>query len=188
MSLWSHHPIDFTHIHTDDVSTETLDHFLVNVRLVPLVKECVVLHRGDNLSRQSPILLKMYVGAIPTTQKSSSWLARKPAWFKANIVYIEHYKTDMQDRLQMMAVPDSLRCSDPLCRDECHTTDRDNLVLDILCSVVESSHTTLPLSGGRRATPAGSKSGKRSNGNIPGWSEEVEPFRQEAIFKGQETF
>ena len=182
VSLWQHHSIDFTHIHTDDVSTATLDHFLVNERLLPLVKECVVLHRGDNLSRHSPILLKLDVGAIPTSQKTSSWLPRKPAWFKATMVDMENYKTDMQDRLQRMVVPDSLTCSDPLCRDESHTADRDNLVLDILCSVVESSHTTLPLSGGRRATPAGSKSGKRSNGNIPGWSEEVEPFRQEAIF------
>ena len=45
VSLWKHHPIDFTHVHTDDVSTAILDHFLVNERLIPLVEECVALHR-----------------------------------------------------------------------------------------------------------------------------------------------
>ena len=52
VSLWHHHPVDFTHVHTDDVSTSILDHFMVNERLIPLVEECVALHRGDNLSRK----------------------------------------------------------------------------------------------------------------------------------------
>ena len=41
----------------------------------------------------------------------------------------------------------------------------------------------LPLAGGRRAVPASSKSSiGRSVGNIPGWKEEVEPFREQALF------
>ena len=37
VSLWRHHHVDHTHVHTDNVSTSTLDHFLVNERLLPLV-------------------------------------------------------------------------------------------------------------------------------------------------------
>ena len=81
-----------------------------------------------------------------------------------------------------MAITASLGCSDPLCSDPTHSTERDDHVLDILCSIVESSHTKLPLAGGRRAAPANSKSGKVSGGNIPGWNEEVEPFRQDSLF------
>ena len=53
-------------------------------------------------------------------------------------------------------------------------------MLDILCALVETTHTALPLAGGRRAT-AGVKAGPPS-GRIPGWREEVEPHREEARF------
>ena len=60
VSLWGHHHADYTHVHTDNVSTATLDHFLVNERLLPLVEQCQVLHRGDNMSRHSPILFRLH--------------------------------------------------------------------------------------------------------------------------------
>ena len=81
--LWESHPIDYTHIHTDMRSTSVLDHFLVNERLVPLVEECKVLHRGDNMSRHSPILLKLRVGDIPLKKKVNTSVPRKSAWHKA---------------------------------------------------------------------------------------------------------
>ena len=34
VSVWEHYPISYTHIHTDMVSTSTLDHFVVNERLL----------------------------------------------------------------------------------------------------------------------------------------------------------
>ena len=79
-----------------------------------LVKKCHVIHRGDNMSRHSPILLELDVGAIPTKQKESTWLPKKQAWYKTTLVDIESYKTDMKFRLQNLAVPDSLDRSDPL--------------------------------------------------------------------------
>lgn len=68
-SVWDTYPIDFTHIHTDVRSTAILDHFLVSARLISLINECKVLHRGDNLSRHSPILLKLRVGDISEKKK-----------------------------------------------------------------------------------------------------------------------
>ena len=173
VSAWSHHPVDHTHVHTDGVSHSVLDHFLVNERLVPLIEECTPLHRGDNLSRHSPILLRLKVGDIPTKQKASSWLPKKPAWYKASLVDIQNYKQDMQVSLQKLMVPDNLCCKDPHCSDPAHSSDRDSFVLDILCSLIESSHTKLPLAGGRRAAPAPKvshgKDGMASKENIPGW-------------------
>ena len=131
------------------------------------------------MSRHSPILLELDVGAIPTKQKESSWLPKKPAWYKATMGDIVLYKEDMQDRLQSLAVPDTLGCSDPKCSDSEHSSDRDSFVLDILCSIVESTHSVLPLGGGRRAN---STDTQVSSGNIPGWTENVQPFRELAIF------
>ena len=50
-------------------------------------------------------------------------------------------------------------------------------MLDILLSIVETSHTSLPLCGGRRV--GRSASGCKA---LPGWTEEVEPFRKESMY------
>ena len=59
------------------------------------MEDCKVLHRGDNLSRHSPILLKLKVGDIPTKRKAKIWKPKKPAWYKANLETIEEYKADL---------------------------------------------------------------------------------------------
>ena len=64
LSVWDKFPIDYTYIHTDLKSTSTLDHFLVNERLLDLVVDAGVLHFGDNLSRHSPIIMKLNVGRL----------------------------------------------------------------------------------------------------------------------------
>ena len=83
VSLWDSNDVDYTHVHTDFVSTAVLDHFIVTERLVPLVVKCQPIHRGDNLSRHSPILLQLNLGNIPSRQVKVSWLPKKPAWHKA---------------------------------------------------------------------------------------------------------
>ena len=54
-------------------------------------------------------------------------------------------------------------------------------ILDMLCSVIESSHSVIPLAGGQRA---GSGTGRSdfTSGCVPGWKEEVEPFQEDARF------
>ena len=58
-SVWDAQYIDYTHVHTDGIATSTIDHFLISSRLVGLVEECGPVHRGDNLSRHSPIFLRL---------------------------------------------------------------------------------------------------------------------------------
>ena len=48
VTLWSEHPVDYTHVHTDHKSTSTLDHFLISPRLVPLVSDCGVRHSAQS--------------------------------------------------------------------------------------------------------------------------------------------
>ena len=59
VSVWWDNPVDFTHVHTDGVSTSTIDHFLVKRRLLREVVDCGPVHSGDNLSRHSPIFLQL---------------------------------------------------------------------------------------------------------------------------------
>ena len=75
-----------------------------------------------------------------------------------------------------MALPDSLDCRDTHCRDEIHSNQRDDFVLDVMGAVIESSHKCIPMVGGRQ------KSVRPDSGMVPGWREEVAPFRDASIF------
>ena len=59
MSMWKKYDCDFTHIHTDNKSISTIDHWMCNERLSNHIIECLLIHPGDNLSRHSPIMLKL---------------------------------------------------------------------------------------------------------------------------------
>ena len=177
--VWERNPVDFTHMHTDLISTSTLDHFVVNERLLPLI-QAGVLHLGDNLSRHSPIMLKLDIGAIPKKQKSVVKLNKKPAWYIATEVDIINYNRELQCRLDVLNIPNSLACSDPHCQDTSHSSERDGFLLDILCGVIESSHDAIPKTSGRKVKNSEKSSSK--SGCIPGWHEEIEPYRTDSLF------
>ena len=159
--VWERHPIDFTHLHTDLKSTSTLDPFIVNERLLPLLQADVV-HLGDNLSRHSPVMLKLDIGAIPKKGNIRIENLKKPAWYKANQEDRDKYSMQLQSKLENLKVPSSLYCSDPHCQDLTHSSERDSLLLDILVGVIEASHEAIPMTSGRRAG-----SGRECR---PGWS------------------
>ena len=136
-SVWDSFPVSYTHIHTDLKSTATLDHFLVNERLLSLITDAGVLHLGDNPSRHSPIMLKIAIGDIPTRKSVSRSSVKRPAWYKAEQEHKDQYTEQLSERLGEIPVPHSLLCSDPLCQVQEHTQERDNFVLDIMSTVIK---------------------------------------------------
>ena len=178
VSIWQEQPVDFTHVHTDNKSVSTLDHFLISPCLLPDVSGCGVIHRGDNMSRHSPIWLKINLGSpIPVRELLASKSPRKPSWLKATQTDAETYAAALQVRLKALLVPESMHCTDCKCSNPTHSQERDSFTLDILIAIVETTHTTLPFCGGRRVSNTGG--GIRA---VPGWQEEVEPFQQETKY------
>ena len=175
-SLWEHHPIDYTHMHTDDTSVSTIDHFIVNERLVGLVRDCGPIHLGDNMSRHSPIVVKFDLGSLPAAGKSAVVRPKRPAWYKATEQQVEAYRCDLARRLEEVRVPACLECTDLQCREEEHSAARDSMVLDIMSAVIEASHATIPMVGGRQGAA------RRDCGSMPGWREEVAPYRDASVF------
>ena len=106
-SIWVSNPIDYTHIHTDEKSVTTLDHFICNERLISLVKDCGPLHLGDNLSRHSPIMIKLDLGKLPNRQKTDTIKPRRPAWYKASQKEILNYRNKLQTSLENIELPES---------------------------------------------------------------------------------
>ena len=178
VSLWERHPVDYTHIHTDYKSTSVLDHFIMNERLLSIVEDCGSVHLGDNRSRHSPIMVKLNLGAIPVKQKVIIKTTKRPAWYKASAEDIMSYTEDLDNKMQNIVVPESVHCLNTECSDPSHSSERDSMVLDMLVSIIEVSHSSIPMVGGRTM-----KTGARGKpGSIPGWKEVVEPFQEDARF------
>ena len=178
-SVWNSHHIDYTHIHTGDKSVTTLDHFICNERLIPLVKDCGPLHFGDNLSRHSPIMLKLDLGALPIRQKSDTFRPKRPAWYKASEQEVRRYKSELQSRLEAIPVPVCLafdECDNLKCQDELHSKERDDFVLSLMSAVIETSHTTIPMVGGRK------EAARPDCGTMPGWQEMVASAQKDSLF------
>ena len=183
VSLWSHHQVPYTHIHTDGKSRSTIDHFLLSPRLLPLVDSCGVVERGDNLSRHCPLWVRLKLGVLPLPLRPScrrTWLAKKPCWSKASTEEVYDYTAKLETKLTSLAVPHSVLCADPHCKEIIHNQDRDGLLLDILDLIVKTSHTSIPTYGGRWVGGKSSRQGRP----IPRWKEEVEPSRQESLSWG----
>ena len=71
-----------------------------------------------------------------------------PAWEKATGEEIHNYTAALHNRLMEMKSPASLvHCEDTNCEDVSHDTERDGVVLDVLCAIVETSYSCLPLTG-----------------------------------------
>ena len=134
--LWHHHPVPYTHVHTDNKSKSSIDHFLLSPRLIPLVADCGIVERGDNLSRHCPIYVKLNLGSLPLRQSIRQWVPKRPCWSKATQADIDSYTAALQSSLLEVSMPDSVWCADPHCNNHMHSQERDILVLELLDTMV----------------------------------------------------
>ena len=79
-------------------------------------------------------------------------------------------------------VPETLLCENVHCENEQHCLDRDSLVLDIMSSVIETSHNTIPMSQGGKGRKSDPTKKCPVENVIPGWSEAVAPYKNDAAF------
>ena len=94
-------------------------------------------------------------------QKPDTSTLRRPAWYKASESQISSYKADLLNRLEVIPVPVSLEVDG--CEDTTHSVERDTFVLEMLSSVIEASHTNIPMVGGRKEAV------RPDCSSMPGW-------------------
>ena len=178
ISVWEKFPIDYTHVHTDMKSFSTIDHFFVSPQLLELVEDAGVIHLGDNPSRHSPIMIKVNVANLQSDHPREAQAARvrKPAWYKATTEDKNEYTALLEQKLVAIVPPDTLGCCDVNCQDAVHSQERDSHILNVMCSIMEASHECIPL------TPRSTQPGKGRRENLPGWEENVNPARKDALF------
>ena len=139
-SVWDKFNVNFTHIHTDLKSTAVLDYFLVNEGLFEYIEDAGVMHLGDNLSRHSPIMLKLNIKQLHRRQAQVNIPQNsRPIWYKAIDQDINDFANYVHNGLQDIGFVESLFCSDINCSDTTHKLERDDHMLNILFTLIESS-------------------------------------------------
>ena len=91
------------------------------------------------------------------------------------------YSTIFSEKLANLETPPELSCQDPHCNSEEHVQARDSLLLDILIAMIETSHQTIPMGGGKRTKWDPNKNCE-IDAAIPGWRKELEPLCQDLLF------
>ena len=86
------------------------------------------------------------------------------------------FKAQLEVKLEAIETHECLYCANTKCKEETHTQERDNQMLDILGALIECSHDNIPMVGGEGK-------GETETEVMPGWKETVEPFREKAAFQ-----
>ena len=179
VSVWEKFPIYFTYMHTDHKSTSILDNFYVNEAMLQYVEAAGPLHLGDNPSGHSPVMLSLKVGDIPRRPAEEEVrVPRRLAWSKAGEPKLNQYTEQLKEKLERLADPESLSCSDVKCQHQKHSQERDSHVLDIMTAWIEAGHATIPAA----AAPTSGAAGKAGHVALPGWKENCGPARRDAKF------
>ena len=109
-------------------------------------------------------------------------MPKRPAWSKATADQKDAYKQNLEERLvQLQHHAEQIQClgcQDMHCKDSSHSELRDGHMLDILTAIIETSHLTLPMYGGCWVGE------KRPGVNVPGWTREVKPYKDDSIYWG----
>ena len=147
--MWKKFDVDYTHIYTAGQSKSTLDHFIVSDGLMDAVTVCAPIHRGDNMSRHSPIFLRLKLKEVKLKTVNNDYSQHcLPSWERASHTEVEDYKASLEQNLtELFSSRSRCLCNDPMCEDESHCEESDSMMLDTLLSIVEKSYATLPLSG-----------------------------------------
>ena len=109
------------------------------------------------------------------TEQSDMPRLRKPAWYKATDEDKNSYTTLLDDKLKNLDIPATLDCTDVTCQCSEHSQQRDSHLIDILCTLVETSYACIPLT----AKP---RSDKGSGQRLPGWNTTVAPLKDDSLF------
>ena len=181
LAAWDRFQVDFTCVHevAGQSHVSKIDHFFWSESLDNNVEDAGVIHHEDNTSDHNPIYCVLNSLEIEEETTEAKKAKPKPNWKKASPEEKVEYSEKVQNMLNNIEIPLSvLQCKDLHCRDPDHLADLDLLAATVLGGVQGVAEETLPVPGG------GGVKGDQEK-RVPGWKEEVAPFRDKAYFWSQ---
>lgn len=183
-TLWSKFECDFTYNFTRLVNGvqrtffSKIDHFCVSSDLLPSCIEAMPLHFVDNLSNHEPIFMKFNCVPSPVqiVSDKNSIKPPKPLWRNASNADIDGYQHDLRLGLDDINLPNCLHCTNVCCDCLEHRDQIDTYAFQIMESISCAVNNNIPFS------KSNASSGTTNNSPMPGWSDYVKPFRDDAFF------
>ena len=173
---WDSFGIDFTCCHElNGVShVSTLDHFFWSKALHGLVVDAGALHLPDNKSDHSPVYCVIEFSNILQQDSTLVHQKPKPSWKKSSKEQHDNFQTELENKLMQVKAPLSVTtCEDICCKDESHRDDLNIFTVELLETLQEVAEENLA-----KSSPQSNKGRKK----VPGWKEDVKPFRDMAYF------
>ena len=155
-----------------------IDHFCVSSDLLNNCIEATPIYSTDNTSNHELIILKIKCDATFLEQNimnSENDHSRhsKPLWKHATEDNVNRFVNQLQYILQNIDMPvDALNCSDFHCVHASHKTDIDMYAAHIMQAITLAVECNIPHSN---VNPS-------KHAPVPGWSDFVKPFREDALF------
>lgn len=162
--------VDYTYSF-NDLRFNVFDYFIMSgVLFEQSLLSIDAIHGGDNLSDHEPVIMKLCLESKYVSLSKKIHLD-KIAWHKASVSHLSDYTRLLDETLEAISIPTcAIECCNPLCGNVQHSIDLNtysNLIAD---ACIESAKATIPHTG---------CAGKKL---VPGWTEYVEPTRQQSIF------
>ena len=155
-------------------ASSRIDHFFVTSTLADNILECSIV---DNLlySDHTPLKLKLDLSLDHASFAERAYCDRV-AWDKVSTEQKEQYKSVVGDNLSKLSYDkDTFQCADNVCKCIRHREQLCSFYNSILNVCIEASKSMC----GYSREP---KQSDRERRTIPGWTDEVEHLRQEALF------
>ena len=177
VSVWTKFDANYTYEHNNQSSWSTIDHFMVTEHCLENCIDAAPIHFGHNRSGHSAIMLKFRVPETIQKAELKPITELKPSWRKADSEEIDDFTQTLHDKLLDLPPPDSISCTNVLCKDINHSHERDEHVINVLMKTIESTYECLPLVKKVVNNAAPQKTRK-----LPGWNENVEPLKRDSLF------
>ena len=166
---WDSFPIDYTHEFENNNKTYicTIDHFFWNEKLKKKVKDADVLHLHEHTSDHCPIYCTIDYDCLDNQmQRNNLTTAAKVNWKCVTPHQKNALNKIIEERLLKIHIHNCItECRNVHCRNKDHVEAIDLHMCTLLGCINDSVKDCLPQTGGRN---------KKS---IPGWNDEVKPFR-----------
>jgi hypothetical protein len=174
---WQHHNIDFTYSSPDDSSFSCIDHFLYSTSLKDHILDAKVIHRGDNISGHSPIIMSVKVSQLAHIVKRDPVRKPKQNWSRATDRDIVKYKSTLNEKLNAISIPSSInQCKDIHCCNIDHHVEIENYIIDIIECIESSSQVAIPYRNQKH------KNNTSHRKSVPGWNDIVQPYKDMSVF------
>lgn len=175
VKAWENFAIDFTHEHTSNNNTHvsTIDHIFWNTSTE--IKDAGVLHCIENTSDHHPIFCMLNYTISTEVNKSVHAVKAKPSWTSSTDEQKENFRKELNEKLTNLEIDSNIRqCRNVHCTDEGHLGGIDDFLATLLKDIESSANNNLHVVD--RKTETEKKSA------IPCWKEEVQPFKEDALF------